>query len=223
MSEEQAGKARPSISDGRHPARTRARELLPSVLLTVLGIVQALALELLWEGRPERLLAWRAIDAAATGWILHGTLFLGVVLVWVQFAVTVMRITWTPSLFDLVVPFVIGVMEFTLVATMVPEAVHWWFMGMAAVSVVTASVNFSIFARALTEAGRVLEAGSQRGYAPILIGSVALLIFAGWSRIAGPASAVPQVGASVAAVMLIVQLGVFRHFWNVDLFVEDGE
>lgn len=95
--------------------RRRVKDQLPTVLLTMLSIVQALALELLWDHLThtpglsaltfETLLAWLQISAT----------FVGVLLVWLIYASTVMRFRWVPTNGDLVFPLFVGMLEFLLV------------------------------------------------------------------------------------------------------------
>ena len=107
--------------------RTRAKEHFPSVLLTLLSIVQALALELLWSHISEagQLLTpgWPAVML----WLQILATFLSLVLIWVVYANNVMRFTWTPVTSDSVYPFIIGVIEFTLIESLGFGEMHYWF------------------------------------------------------------------------------------------------
>jgi hypothetical protein len=71
--------------------RSRAKEQLPAVLLTLVSIVQALSLELLWSAVRER----EALDAgdfaALVEWVQVTATFLGVLVIWVIHASQVMR------------------------------------------------------------------------------------------------------------------------------------
>lgn len=113
--------------------RDRAKEHFPTVLLTLLSIVQALALELLWShivGSPG-LYVWSW--AAVVSWLQIATTLLGVVLIWVVYASTVMRFSWVPATTDSVFPFVVGVLEFMLVESLGPGALGQWFVLMAVI------------------------------------------------------------------------------------------
>jgi hypothetical protein len=111
--------------------RSRAKEHFPSVLLTMLSIVQAVALELLWSHLTESpyLLEVTWYSTLAWGQVL--ATFLGIVLIWVVYASNVMRFTRTPVISDLVYPFFIGLVEFMLIANLEPEAVGIWVLFMA--------------------------------------------------------------------------------------------
>ena len=77
----------------------RARSQFPSVLLGVLGIIQALAMELLWEQGVGGVANWRAIDAEPSGWLQVSAIFMGIVLIWIQYAILVLRFSWVPRFF----------------------------------------------------------------------------------------------------------------------------
>ena len=108
--------------------RSRAKEHFPSVLLTMLSIVQAVALELLWSHLTESpyLLEVTWYSALAWGQVL--ATFLGIVLIWVVYASNVMRFTRTPEISDLVYPFFIGLVEFMLIANLDPDDLGIWFL-----------------------------------------------------------------------------------------------
>jgi len=111
--------------------RERAKEHFPSVLLTLLSIVQALALELLWSHLIETDYLFEMTWIAALSWAQITATFLGLVLIWVVYASNVMRFRWTPVTSDSVYPFIIGIVEFMLVETLGPDEIGAWFVLMA--------------------------------------------------------------------------------------------
>ena len=84
------------------------------VLLTLVSIIQALALETLWsEIAEEGELAgggFAGVMAALQGTVV----LLSIVAVWLFFAHLVMRFAWVPGLRDTMGPFAIGLIEFVL-------------------------------------------------------------------------------------------------------------
>jgi hypothetical protein len=71
--------------------RSRAKEQLPAVLLTLVSIVQALSLELLWSAVRERESLDAGDFAALVEWVQVTATFLGVLVIWVIHASQVMR------------------------------------------------------------------------------------------------------------------------------------
>lgn len=104
----------------------RAQEQFPMVLLTLLSIVQALALELLWEHIQQSTFLFSLSRAALAGWMQIGATALGITLIWVTYAGNAMRFRWTPSIGDSVYPFIIGILEFWQIALLAPEMVGQW-------------------------------------------------------------------------------------------------
>jgi hypothetical protein len=100
--------------------RDRAKEHLPMVLLTLLSIVQALALELLWSYVRESTYLFEMTWTALLTWIQVGTNFIGIVVIWIVYASTAMRFRWIPTTSDSVYPFFIGLLEFILIETLAP-------------------------------------------------------------------------------------------------------
>ena len=115
-----------------NPMRERAKEHFPTVVLTLLSIVQALALELLWSHFGTADYLFEPTWIALISWVQVATTFLGIALIWVIYASNVMRFRWVPTTTDSVVPFIIGLLEFMLVETLGPEQLGVWFVLMAA-------------------------------------------------------------------------------------------
>jgi hypothetical protein len=113
--------------------RSRAKELLPSVLLTLVSIVQALALELLWEKLTTRDALYRLDFPALLEWLQVASNFVGILVIWLIYATQVMRFRWVPSTWDSLFPFVAGVIEFTLMEMQGPERLHWWFVALGVI------------------------------------------------------------------------------------------
>ena len=113
--------------------RERAKTHLPSMLLTLTSIVQALALELLWSKVMDAgtLHVWSL--GSITGWLQAAATFTGVVLVWVLYANNIMRFRWVPSTLDSVAPFFVGLLQFLLISNIGPSSVGEWLMILAVV------------------------------------------------------------------------------------------
>jgi hypothetical protein len=111
--------------------RARAKANMPMVLLTLLSIIQALALELTWEHVREHAYLFEMTWIALLSWLQIGTTLLGVLLIWLLYSSMVMRFRWVPTTGDSTLPFVIGIIEFTLISTLGPEHLGWWFLAMA--------------------------------------------------------------------------------------------
>lgn len=110
--------------------RRRAKEHFPAVLLTLLSIVQAIALELLWGHVVDSPFLYQATMSALLGWVQIVATLLAVVLVWVGYASNVMRFRWVPAVSDSVYPFLVGITEFWLVESLDANSVGAWFVGM---------------------------------------------------------------------------------------------
>ena len=111
--------------------RERAKEHFPTVLLTLLSIVQALALELLWSHLRETAYLFEPSWITAISWLQIVATFLGLVLIWVVYASNVMRFRWVPATSDSVYPFLVGLMEFMLIESLGPDEIGLWFLFLA--------------------------------------------------------------------------------------------
>jgi hypothetical protein len=111
----------------------RAKDLLPSIILTILSMIQALALELFWSKIEDADFLWNGGVGAVIGWLQLAVMLVGMLLIWVFYVSFVLRFTWLPSLEDTLIPFLIGLLEFAMIDLMQPQYLGVWFVLLAAV------------------------------------------------------------------------------------------
>ena len=128
--------------------RQRAQERFPSVLLTLLSIVQAIALELLWGHVQETNYVMEFTLTSVVAVVqVFATLFC-IMLVWISYASTVMRFRWIPSTADSVYPFVIGLLEFVQIEMLGPDLMGQWTIVVAIIFAVMVVVTHFLMRRA---------------------------------------------------------------------------
>ncbi|MFT5482814.1 MAG: hypothetical protein ACI9GW_001468 [Halieaceae bacterium] len=76
----------------------RARNLVPAIILTVLSMIQALALELFWTKVVGSQFLWEGGWGAAIGWLQLMVVLGGILFIWVFYVNFVMLFSWLPSL-----------------------------------------------------------------------------------------------------------------------------
>lgn len=110
--------------------RDRAKEHFPAVLLTLLSIVQAIALELLWSHVVDATYLYEFSFGAFLAWAQVAGTLLAVILIWVVYASNVMRFRWVPAVTDSIYPFMVGIVEFWLVEALNIGSTGIWLMVM---------------------------------------------------------------------------------------------
>jgi hypothetical protein len=205
--------------------RARAKENLSHVLLTLLSIIQALALELLWSHVQEADYLFDARAETAVYWLQVTTSICGVFVVWVVYATNVMRFRWVPGIGDSVYPFIVGLLQFMLIENLGPGSVGVWLLLLALMFAVMHWVSHVTMRRARADAdneeffSRVAPA-SRRDFYPAAA-LVALLATGGGLVLAYPESLVLAFLTVFGAfVMLAVQMNGVRYFWNRSMFSE---
>jgi len=203
---------------------SRAREFMPQVLLTELSIIQALALEVLWSSIHSTPHLWQGGFAAVLGWLQALTVFLGILVMWIFYVSLVMRYRWKPRVNDSVVPFLLGVLEFTMAEMLEPRHLPLWFYVLASIFLGASATSFVMIRRAVRE-DEYSEAivaelqGSLARNAAFAIALVGVLVLCGAAvQLAGPDGAVALVAVGVAITVLLVQAAIIRTYWNRSLF-----
>lgn len=195
----------------------RARELLPQVLLTLLSLIQAIALELLWSRIVESPYLYAGGAAAVAGWLQVSALVFGIVLVWLLYTSNVIRFLWVPTTRDSFFPFGIGLLEFSTIELLGPDHAAAWLVLMAAVySLVTWASN-DMVARAAREAGdespRLFALGSLR--VPLLAVGVQLALAAG-------IASVGAFGFFAAFAFAVVNVFLLTQTWLLHVYTRDA-
>ena len=165
--------------------RNRATDQLPMVLLTLLSIVQALALEFLWDHLRHRPDLYEYSWTAILGWLQIAASLNGIILIWLTYSGMVMRFRWTPSTADSILPFFVGLIEFLLIDMMGPDKLGRWLLVLAMVFVTMIAVSHHVMRRARSDPAneRFFEQFSPatlRDFMPKIVVIIALVLSGGW-------------------------------------------
>ncbi len=128
--------------------RNRARENFPSVLLTLLSIIQAIALESLWDHARDRPELYGYSWDALLGWLQIAVTLNVIVLIWMVYVGLVMRFRWTPAMTDSILPFLVGLIQFLMIDLMGPENLGKWILVLGLIAVVVTYLDHSSMRRA---------------------------------------------------------------------------
>ncbi len=128
--------------------RNRARKNFPSVLLTLLSIIQAIALESLWDHARDRPELYAYSWDALLGWLQIAVTLNVIVLIWMVYVGLVMRFRWTPAMTDSILPFLVGLIQFLMIDLMGPENLGKWILVLGLIAVVVTYLDHSSMRRA---------------------------------------------------------------------------
>ncbi len=197
----------------------RVKDQLPTVLLTLLSIVQALALELMWERVIEGEHLYMNNFAALVGWLQLTASFLGLLLVWLIYTTTVMRFRWVPTTTELVYPFLIGILEFLMIATLKPGLLGVWFITLGVIFVAMSWGTQATYRRARQDGendsyfGRIAPA-TLRDFVPVVGIASALTASGVYVWVAGEDSWFALLAIAGAIGALAVQTYSSSRFWR---------
>ena len=108
--------------------RTRSKENLPSVVLTLLSIIQALAFTAFWEKALSHLQQYPEMSfQGVVGWGQVVATFFAILIIWLMYVMEVIRFRWQPDVVDLMAPFLIGVLELSFIYNLSMDSVGLWF------------------------------------------------------------------------------------------------
>jgi len=199
--------------------RNRARERLPSVLLTLLSIVQALALEFLWSHvrDTDYLLvgSWTAI----LSWLQITASFISIVLIWLVYASNAMRFRWVPNTSDSVYPFIIGLLEFMLIENLGPDTIGLWLICLAVIFGSMVWISHMTMRRARLDGDNdeffsQLAPATLRDFYPA-IGIVGGFTLVGIQlEVSGSQGSIAMIAVVIANIVVIWQSFMTAHYWN---------
>ena len=208
--------------------RDRAKEHFPTVLLTLLSIVQALALELLWSHLHEvdylSELSWIAI----LSWVQIAATFLGIILIWVVYVSNVMRFRWVPATSESVFPFLIGLVEFMLIETLGPGDIGLWLTLLALVFALMNWVSWASMRRARLDAENdaffsTLAPATLRDFYPAIAIVVGLASAGVYMLISGDRGLVAMLALLAANGVLVWQFRDAARYWELAVTETEGD
>ena len=106
----------------------RVRSNVPAVVLTLLGIIQALALEQLWTHVLHRDVLYALNWQTLTTWTQIFTTLIAIILVWLVYAVNVTRFRWLPTVYEFILPFWVGFIQLLVIQALATTAIGFWFI-----------------------------------------------------------------------------------------------
>jgi hypothetical protein len=196
----------------------RAKEHFPTVLLTLISIIQALALELLWEKTLASDFLWTLSRDALLGWGMISVTLLGILQIWVMYSSMVMGFRWMPTLRDSIFPFIIGIQEFMLVSLINDDFTGVWLYVLASVFMTANIISHLSFRKARADPAnfaffknRDPATWKDFKWAYVVIG--ALCLFGLLTDLYGAETMIPLAGILFANIMLLVQIASIRRLW----------
>lgn len=205
-----------------NPMRERTKEHFPTVLLTLLSIVQALALELLWSYLHENESLFEWTWTAFQTWMQVGATFMALILVLVAYVANVMRFSWVPETSDTVFPFAIGILEFMLIDTLGADNIDHWFLLMAGIFTMMHWVAHKTMVKARQEKENALffegrAPAELKDFYP-QIGSVSLMAGIGILLMIFPEfSILSTLGLIGVSALLLYQYYSSERFWKMSI------
>ena len=203
----------------------RARELVPALILTLLSMIQALALEFFWSkiGASEYLWQWGW--TAVISWLQISVMLEGILLIWVLYVSFVLRFSWLPSLGDTLLPFFIGLLEFAMIDLTEPGLVGPWMVLLAVIFSLALFGSHTIMRRAerdpanayffnQTDVGRGWGTYTQSG-ASIII----LMLMGLWMWLSNPPEWFVVMALLLALAAMFYQYLQARKYWLHSLTV----
>lgn len=197
--------------------RLRAKLHFPNVLLTLTSIIQALALETLWSRVEAEIETKGLAGIPLDSWLQVSALLIAIMVLWIYYVQLVMRLVWVPSLTDSLIPFALGIAQFTEAYLLGKSNVAVWLLpfpmifllGLAAWHLTLArarreSENTAVIAGFMPES-RIARFGPMLGSALLL----ALLTLAVWIR---PATS--TLALAILNLLMLGHLGLQGVYWR---------
>jgi len=202
--------------------RDRARRKFPSVLLTLLSIVQAVALEKLWEQSRLRLDLFDASLITVVSWMQLSATLLAIIFIWLLYVGLVMRFRFTPLLSDLILPFFVGLLEFLLIEMTDPGRLGAWFIVLAVISAVVNYIRHNLFRRARRDPENreffdVVPAATWRDHLSRIIPTVLCAILGVWLLISGNQGWLAFLAIIFVLIGIISLMRISTKYWRLSV------
>ncbi|NKB32397.1 MAG: hypothetical protein GKR91_04795 [Pseudomonadales bacterium] len=209
-----------------HKMRDKVVAQFPIVLLTLVSIIQALALELMWGKITAADYLWQfSLDTIVTWGMISATL-MGILQLWITYSTLVIGFTWRPDISDSILPFVIGLLEFLMINLIDATVNPFWFYVLALLFVITNWVVHTTLRRARRE---LENEAFFRNRAPAtwwdfrgaMVTIVLFVLFGMSITVFNSLTWLALLGIATANVVLVVQMSISSRLWNAMMEVEE--
>jgi len=202
--------------------RDRARRMFPSVLLTLLSIVQAVAIEKLWEQSRLRLDLFDASWMTVASWLQLAATLLVIIFIWLLYVGLVMRFRFTPLLSDLILPFFVGLFEFLLIEMTQSGFFGAWFIVMALISAFIIYIRHALFRRARRDPDNseffdVVPAATWFDHLERIVPAVMFAVVGIWFITNGVRSWLAVIASFVVFVGIAYQIYIAARYWRLSV------
>ncbi len=202
--------------------RNRARENLPSVLLTLLSIIQAIALESLWDHARHRPELYAYSWDALLGWLQIAVTLNVIVLIWMVYVGLVMRFRWTPAMTDSILPFLVGLIQFLMIDLMGPENLGKWILVLGLIAVVVTYLDHSSMRRARRDPDNreffeKIQAAEWRDFIPQGISVLFSVVAGTWLWYSGDYGWIALLVLLFALTAMAYNAYIQAKFWRVSM------
>lgn len=192
------------------------------VLLTLLSIVQALALEFLWDHTRHQTEIFEISVVALLGWLQFAVSLNVIILIWLMYAGMLMRFQWTPTVTDSIWPFFVGLIQFLMIETMGAGNLALWIIVLALIYGTTDFINHRAMKRARTDPANreffdLFLPATLRDFAPQITVVITLILAGSWIWFSGHNGWF----AICTLVGSLIGLGYETHktarYWNISM------
>lgn len=206
--------------------RRRALKQFSTILVTLVSIIQALALELMWSEITDADYLWELTTESVIAWGTISVSLLGILQIWVLYSTLIIGFTWRPTLRDSILPFVLGIQEFTMVSLIGPQFNALWLYVLASMFLFANYIAHISFRRARMEPAnepffRNREPATWRDFRWSFAIIFCLTAFGVLYTALGNAHSVALAAIAFANIALIVQVITSRLLWRAILDTED--
>lgn len=211
-----------------HEISKRVKTNVPAVVLAVLGIIQAFALELLWNYVSGTELLFTMTWQALMSWTQVAITLVGIITIWLVYASNVTRFVWVPSIHEFILPFWVGLMQFLLIQILGPTWVGLWLVLMAILIATIVWVGQSTMRKARKDPDNAAffsntSVATWRDFYPAII-VVPILLFAGIYEWATAAYNLFTLTTLVFILgFLCVQIRQLAFWWNRSVSVPEDD
>ena len=188
-------------------------------MLTVVSMIQALALELLWSRVGEEAPGWTPGWEALLGWSQIAACLLGALLIWLLYLSMVIRFSWLPTIRDSTVPFAIGLLEFSLIDRIGADSLVAWFGALALLFSVSIWISHVTFRRAREDPANreffaSVEPAGLQDYAAPLLSALVLFVLAAIFSVENDRGGFALASVLLANALIGFQIWGIRGWWQ---------
>lgn len=197
--------------------RKRAKELFPSIYLTLVSIIQSLALGYLLSSLKDSQQFWTLNSESLIAWLQIAAMCQIIFLIWHEYVVGVISFQWVLGISDSIIPFGFGISQFALISFINPSTLYLWLYSMGVLNGIALFAYKNMYRKAKRDTDneevlKVVDSCQRFTEIIVAVAGVVFIVAGLWVHFIDPSNCIKAALVVLVNIIFVAFIIVRGHF-----------